>query len=101
MMRYLTLDMIKKQCRIESEFDEDDVLLEALGEGAEDFLEQHLNTPLDDIVAQNGGVLPGNLHAALLILTDYMYDNPGSGDTQDIPLAFFILVKPWMRYTVA
>ena len=54
-MNYLDLNIIKKQCRIDADFTEDDELLSLYGDSAEDFLSQHLNCALDDIAAENGG----------------------------------------------
>lgn len=100
-MNYLTLEEIKHQCIIESEFKEDDTYLEALGDAAEDFVQAHINCMLDDVTADNGGELPSSLRQALLIIVDYLYDNRGSGDNHDIPPAFYVLCKPWMTYTIA
>jgi len=99
-MQYLDLNIIKKQLRIDDYFTEDDELLESLGDAAEDFLENHLDTSLDDITAENGGELPKSLYQALLILTDYFYDNSGSGEVREIPQAFWILSHPFRKYTV-
>lgn len=100
-MNYLTLQMIKKQCRIDDTFTEDDILLESIGDGAEAFLADFLDTPLDDIAAENAGELPKSLYMALLILSSYMYDNDGSGDNHEIPQAFFVLTQLYKKYSVA
>lgn len=100
-MTYLTLEDIKRQCRIEPEFTEDDNILEIYGDSAENFLEVHLNCALDDIVAENGGELPKCLYQALLLLVDYSYDNSGSGESREVPNAFWILCKPYQKYTIA
>lgn len=99
-MNYLNLDIIKKQLRIEEDFDEDDVLLESLGDGAESFLEAHLNESLDNIVANNGGELPHALFTTLLLLVSYLYDNDGSGDNKEVPNAIFILSAPFKKYAI-
>lgn len=99
-MNYLTLEDIKKQLRVDSWYEGDNDLLEIYGDSAEDFLENHLDTPLDDICAENGGELPKSLYQALLMLVDYFYDNSGSGETREIPQAFFYLTHPFRKYTV-
>lgn len=99
-MNYLTLEDIKYQLRIEQEWDEDNPLLESIGDGAESFLESHLNESLDNITADNGGELPKSLYRALLLLVDYLYDNTGSGDTREMPTAFFMLVAPFKKYAI-
>lgn len=100
-MNYLTIEDIHRQLRIEPEFTEDDVLLESIGDGAEDFLQDFLDTPLDDICAQNGGQLPKSLHCALLLFVDWCYDNSGGGENREIPEAFFLLSRLYKKYSVA
>lgn len=99
-MNYLNLDIIKKQLRIEEDFHEDDALLESLGDGAESFLEAHLNESLDNIVADNGGELPVALYRAMMLMVDYLYDNTGSRGTEEVPNAFFILAAPFKKYAI-
>lgn len=99
-MTYLTLNEIKQQIIIEQEWHEDDELLEALGDAAEDFVQAHINQSLDDVAADNAGDLPKALKQALLIMCDYLYDNRGSGDNHEIPEAFYVLCKPYMHYTI-
>lgn len=99
-MNYLNLDIIKKQLRMNEDFNEDDTLLESIGDGAESFLEAHLNESLDNIAADNGGELPHALLTTLLLLVDYLYDNPGSGDNKEVPNAIFILSAPFKKYAI-
>lgn len=99
-MNYLTLEDIKQQCRIEANFHEDDTLLESIGDGAESFLEAHLNESLDNIAADNGGELPVALYRAMMLIVDYLYDNTGSRGTEEIPNAFFILAAPFKKYAI-
>lgn len=100
-MNYLTVEDIKHQLIIEQDFTEDDTYLEALGDAAEDFVQAHLNSELDDITAENSGELPNAIHQALLIMVDYLYDNRGSGTNNEIPNAFYVLCAPWKKYTIA
>lgn len=100
-MNYITLEQIKKQLRIDELFADDDELLEGLGDAAESFLEAHLNVSLDDVTAENSGDLPKALVQALLMYVSYLYDNDGSGETREIPNAFWVLCKPWQNYTIA
>lgn len=100
-MNYITLEQIKAQLRIDELFADDDALLEGLGDAAESFLEAHLNCPLDDITAENSGELPKALVQALLMYVSYLYDNDGSGETREIPNAFWILCNPWKTYSIA
>ena len=100
-MTYLTIEAIKQQLRIDVNFTLDDVLLESLGDGAENFLEAHLNIALDDVCADNSGYLPDALYRALLILVSYLYDNDGSGENKEIPNAFWVLCAPYKKYSIA
>ena len=100
-MTYLTIEAIKQQLRIDANFTLDDVLLESLGDGAENFLEAHLNIALDDVCAENSGYLPDALYRALLILVSYLYDNDGSGENKEIPNAFWVLCAPYKKYSIA
>lgn len=100
-MTYLTIEAIKQQLRIDSSFADDDALLEALGNSAEDFLQAHLNNALDDIAAENAGSLPDALMQALKIMVDYLYDESGSGDSKPVPQAFWILTNPFKTYSIA
>ena len=100
-MNYITLEDIHKQLRLEPDFTEDDELLNIYGDSAESFLEAHLNCALDDIAAENSGQLPTALKQALLMLVDYSYDNSGSGKSEDIPSAFWILTNPYKVYSIA
>lgn len=100
-MNYLKLSDIKKQCRIDEYFQEDDELLTAFGNAAEDFLQAHLNMQLDDVVAENGGSLPDNLYVAMLIFVSYLYDQDGSGKVEDMPRSYFVLTAPYKNYTIA
>ena len=99
-MNYLTLEDIHRQLRLEPDFQEDDAILTIYGDSAEDFISQHLNRPLDDITAENGGELPRNIYNAMLMFVDYMYDNSGSGDVKEIPNSIWILLTPWKKYTI-
>ena len=100
-MQYLDLVAIKQQLRIDPDFTTDDALLESLGDGAEDFLQSHLNCQLDDIVANNSGYLPAALNNALLMLVSYLYDNDGAGEMKEIPNAFWVLCAPYKTYSIA
>lgn len=100
-MNYLSLDLIKKQCRIDSNFNDDDEILSLYGDSAEDFLSQHLNCQLDDIAAENSGQLPRNLISAMLLYVDYLYNESGSAQNYDLPQAYWILVNPYKTYSIA
>lgn len=99
-MRYLTLQDIKAQSIIDQDFTEDDILLESMGDAAEDYVEQLVNKPLDDIVAENSGELPKSLYRAMLIFVDYLYSSQrGSSDTDHVvPEVINTIVKLYRSY---
>ena len=99
-MKYITLEDIHRQLRLEPDFTEDDDLLEGLGDADESFMEAHLNRALDDVAADNSGELPKALWQALLMMVDYSYDESGSGESRPVPDAYWILCKPWQNYTI-
>lgn len=97
-MRYLTLTDIKQQLNINADFTEDDVYLNALGETAEDIVEQQIDCDLDVVVAGNNSYLPTPLKHAMKMLVEYFYDNRGSDDIE-IPDSVFYLQKLYRHYS--
>lgn len=102
-MQYLTLSQIKKQLIIDEDFTDDDAYLEMLGDSAEQFLEDHLNRQLYEVVADFGGELPPSLQHALRMLVDYFYstERGSSNSGSDIPKAFFTLTKNYCKENLA
>ena len=98
-MNYISLQEIKKQCLIDQDFTEDDSYLEALGDAAEEKVNEHVGFTLDEIVAENGG-LPATLRLAMLLFVSYMYDNRGIED-KEIPRAFASLCQAYVIYPIA
>ena len=98
-MKYLTLDEIKRQCVVDADFHEDDILLEMIGDAAEDMAAKLINCSLDEVAAQNGE-LPATIRHALRMLVDYFYSvNRGSSDNApDIPNAVLIMLKLYFQF---
>ena len=98
-MKWLTLERIKQQCRIEQNFTEEDSLLEMYGESAEEVLLNHLRRSYEDIVEVYGRIpAPLVLASLMLVDTSYTHRSPVSPQNMSIvPYAFDILVKPYMR----
>lgn len=96
-MEYLTLDEIKSQLIINSDFTDDDTYLTALGDTAEAMVAKQLDRQLEDVVSENNGELPATLKHAMKLLIEYFYDNRGSGDN-DIPDAFFYICSLYRNY---
>ncbi len=96
-MQYLTVEQIKKQCVIDADFHDDDEYLEALGDTAEEIVEQQIDKSLVDVVSDNNGTLPAPLRHAMKMLVEYLYNNRGS-DESDIPEAFYYMCKLYRSY---
>jgi hypothetical protein len=98
-MQYLTLEELKKQCVIDSNFTDDDEFLKMLGDSAEDMCEQLLDMPLYEIEAENGE-LPETIRHALRMLVDYFYstERGGSGTNTEIPSAVTSMLKLYRKY---
>lgn len=102
-MKWLTLDIIKAQLRIEPDFTAEDDLLEMYGESAEDVLLNCVGRTYEDLMAIYGQ-MPAPLKHASLMLCDvsYQYRSPISiNNLSLVPYTFDLLVKPYMRLTDA
>ena len=100
-MKWLTIEDIKKQLRIEPGFTDEDTLLNSYGEAAEDTLLNYLNRPYLDIIERYGKV-PLPLVQASLMLVDVSYQHRSPINVTNIslvPYTFDLLVKPYMRLT--
>ena len=101
-MKWLTLEQIKAQLRIEPDFhDEDSILENVYGESAETTLLNYLNRPYADIITSYGS-MPLPLVQASLMLVDVSYQHRSPISVTNIslvPYTFDLLVKPYMRLT--
>lgn len=100
-MKWLNLEQIKAQLRIEPDFHDEDTLLEMYGESAEEVLLNYLNRSYEDIIEVYGHIPAPLRHASLMLVdTSYQYRSPVSTQSMSIvPYTFDILVKPYMRLT--
>ena len=98
-MKYLTLEKIKAQCRIEPDFTDEDTLLEAYGESAEETVLNTLCRSYENLMEVYGRVPAPILHATLMLVdVSYQHRSPVSSQNMSIvPYTFDILVKPYMR----
>ena len=102
-MKWLTLNTIKDQLRIEHDFTAEDGMLEIYGESAEDVLLNCVGRTYEDLMATYGK-MPAPLKHASLMLCDvsYQYRSPISiNNLSIVPYTFDLLVKPYMRLTDA
>lgn len=97
-MKWLTLEKIKAQCRIELNFHDEDEWLEDTGEAAEDSILELLNRSHEDLYEVYGRI-PAPVRRATLMLVDSAYQLRSKDVTQqlnDNP-TFAFLLKPYMR----
>ena len=98
-MKWLTLERIKQQCRIEPDFTEEDSLLEMYGESAEEVLLNHLNRSYENLMEVYGHIPAPLIHASLMLVdVSYQHRSPVSPQNMSIVhYTFDILTKPYMR----
>ena len=97
-MKWLTLERIKQQCRIEMDFHDEDESLMDMGEVAEDSILELLNRSYEDLYEVYGRV-PAPVRHASLLLVDSLYQFRGKDlaqQTHDNP-SFSILLKPYIK----
>lgn len=103
MLKWLTLEGIKAQCRIEPDFHDEDDLLVEIGEGAEETVLNLCNRTYENLIETYGKV-PVSLIRASKLLVDigYQYRSPVSGQNMYlVPYALDIMLKPYMRLASA
>ena len=97
-MKWLTVERIKQQCRLELDFHDEDCILELFGESAEDAIMKVLNRSYEDLFETYGRIPAPIVHASLMLVTQsykdrekdlvqQVYENP----------TFSLLLKPYMR----
>lgn len=98
-MKYLTLDKIKAQCRIEPEFTQEDDLLELYGDVAEETVLNALNRSYENVMETWGEVPKAIVHASLMLVdVSYQQRSPVSPQNMyTVPYTFDLLIKPYMR----
>lgn len=96
---YLTLDEIKRQLNIDLDYDGDDEILTLMGESAEDIVSNLIDTPLDELAAENGE-LPAGVRHALRMLIDWEYSQQrgSSSESIDIPTAIYTILKLYRHF---
>lgn len=104
-MKWLTLDKIKEQCRIEEDFTMEDNLLKGYGTSAENTILKHLNRTYYDLTELYGEVdeeTPewSDIINASLMLVDVWYNHRSPLENLSmsiVPYTFDLLIKPYMR----
>ena len=103
-MKWLTLEKIKDQLRIEQDFTDEDRILESYGASAEEVMARYLNRgkTVDDLIAsltEEYGGMPESITNAALMLVDNWYQHRSPSDVVTmsvVPYSFELLIKPYM-----
>jgi uncharacterized phage protein (predicted DNA packaging) len=108
-MKFLTLNEIKDQCRIEHDFTLEDTLLTAYGNASENALLRICGRSYENLLEEfgeddgNGGVkCPSDFYVASLLLAKHLYEHRGpvEGITLSaVPYSLDLLIKPFMKLT--
>ena len=103
--KFLSLDDIKRQCRIDG--DTEDSILTMYGQSAETtlagylgYVDEHNHPDVDAMLTDFDNDLPKPLYQAALMLVDvsYQYRNPISNQNISVvPYTFDLLVKPYVK----
>lgn len=104
-MKFLTIDKIKQQLRLDCTCEAE--LLEAYGNSAEGtlaayigFLDENNLPSVDKMLEAYGGTMPAPLVQAALMLVDtsYQFRSPVSAQNMSVvPYTFDLLVKPYVK----
>lgn len=100
-LRFLTLDEVKGQVRVD--FEDDDLLLSLYGKAAEDAVVRATRRTPEELEGLGGGSLPVELRLAMLLLTAHWYRlrEAVAGIEQSlVPMAYDFLVKPFVKLTI-
>ena len=100
-MKFLTLEQIKAQCRIEDDFTLEDTKLTLYGDSAEQVVFNYCRRQYEDFISEYGAIPQDVVHAALLLVTA-SYEHHAAVSMQNlsmVPYGFDMLIKPYMRLT--
>lgn len=98
-MKWLTLDKIKAQLRIDPSFTLEDEILTMYGESAEDSVLDIIRRSYTDVMEKYGTVPTPLVHASLM-LVDLSYKERGPVSSQNlyqVPYAVDFKLKPYMK----
>lgn len=109
-MKFITLNELKDQLRIEHDYTDEDTLLTTEGNAAEAALLRTCNRTADDLLAtfgttdpDTGGVLPPpDFVMACLMLGKHLYEHRGPDDSVQqvqVPYSIDLMVKPFIKLT--
>jgi len=99
-MAYLTLELAKRHCNVDSSFVEDDTYIQSLIEVAEAVVSKDICETLVDVEVE--GALPAPLlHAALLLVGNYYANREpvAFANCVEVPLSYKYLIGLYRNYS--
>ena len=98
-MKWLTLDEIKSQLRIEQDFDLEDTKLTMYGDSAEAMVCEYTRRTYDDFIDDYGSIpAPIRECSLLLVVMSYEHGTPASAQQMyNVGYTFDLKLKPYMR----
>ena len=102
-MKWLTIEEIKQQLRIEPDFTDEDQLLTRYGNSAEAVVLNTTGRTFEELKAMNPtgeDVIPADIWEATVMLVAHSYEHRSPASMQNmytIPYAFDMKVKPYIR----
>lgn len=100
-MKFLTLEQIKQQLRIEPDFHDEDKILELYGNSAETTVFNYIGRSFEEVFDEYGE-MPADLIHATLMLVDASYQHRSPASTQNmyyVLYGFDTKIKPYMKLT--
>lgn len=96
-MRYLTIELCKKQAIIDYG-DDDDELIVRKATAAEEFVENQVNRPLSEL--EKNGELPAGIIEAMLMFFTSSYNNRDALAAVELKFvpSFIALIQPYKKY---
>ena len=97
-MKWLTLERIKHQLRIEPDFHDEDDILELYGDSTEDAIMEVLNRSYEELYEVYGRIPAPVVHASLMLVAQSYKDREKDLVQQvNANPTFSLLLKPYMR----
>ena len=99
-MSYITLEIAKRHCNVDSSYTEDDAYIESLIEVAEAVVSKDICEAFSDIEVE--GVLPAPLlHAGLLLVGNYYANREpvAFANCIEVPLSYKHLISLYRNYS--
>lgn len=99
-MAEVSLALLKKELRIQSDFTDQDEILTLDLEAAEDAIVRWCNRDIEELKFMGGGVFPAQLKKAELALAKHMFTHDMVADERSLnatPYGISTLVKPYVK----